>query len=133
MFPHNASRHGWVVRNANQHYTDRPSAPAYDLHVRFFSPDVTIRTLFMKNFEIANLRNSRGNGFQVIQHVITRVNPEIREKYNVEISRLSICKLIHRADLCSKGLPTSAGYVFETPRRALHDRESLRVASGAIG
>jgi len=35
----------------------------------------------MKIFEIANVRNPRGNGCPVIKHVITRVNPEkTREK-----------------------------------------------------
>ena len=36
----------------------------------------------MKIFEIANTRNSRGNGCPVIRHVITRVNSE-KEKRGI--------------------------------------------------
>ena len=55
----------------------------------------------MKIFEIANVRNIRGNDCPVIKHVITRVNPEKTKKQGVKFSRISSYELGQRADLCS--------------------------------
>jgi len=55
----------------------------------------------MKIFEIANVRNPRGNGCPVIKHVMTRVNPEKTKKRGWYFSHLSSYELGQRADLCS--------------------------------
>ena len=55
----------------------------------------------MKIFEIANVRNPRGNGCPVIKHVMTRVNYEKTKKRGGYFSHLSSYELGQRADLCS--------------------------------
>jgi len=56
----------------------------------------------MKISKLQHVRNSRGNGFPMSKHVITRGNPAKSKEKNANFSCISRGKLGTGTDLCSR-------------------------------